>query len=247
MKSKKNEIILIIGLTLLSIFIYLIQYVVFHNPRDTEYYLLGDLAFIPVQVIVVTLVIDKLVNYVEKKNNAKRINVIISSFFTEAGTELMAEMARFSRNQEDLCRMLSTEDFDKNISLKLKKQLKAFHYDIYADPAELAEMKTKISAHKPYMLRMLENTNLMEHDSFTDMLWSVFHVADELDTRNLTKLSEADIDHLSNDILRAYSALNLEWIGYMDYLEREYPYLFVLAIRKSPFKDYKACREHSPD
>jgi hypothetical protein len=247
MKTKRSEIILIAGLTLLSIFIYLIQNAIFHNPHDTVYYLLGDLAFIPVQVIVVTLVIDKLVNYVEKKNNAKRINVIISSFFTESGTELMSAMSRFSRNQEDLCKILSADDFSKNISLKLKKQLKAFPYDIYADPAELAEMKSRMSAHKPYMLRMLENTNLMEHDSFTDMLWSVFHVADELDTRNLGKLSKADIDHISYDILRAYSALNLEWIGYMDYLEREYPYLFVLAIRKSPFKDYKACTEHSPD
>ena len=246
MKTKRNEILLIAGLTLLSICIYLIQNAIFHNPHDTIYYLLGDLAFIPVQVIVVTLVIDKLVNYVEKRNNAKRIHVIISSFFTEAGTELMSAMSRFNRNQEDLCRILSVEDFGKNISLKLKKQLKAFRYDIYADPTGLAEMRAGVSAHKPYMLRMLENTNLMEHDLFTDMLWSVFHVADELDTRNLTKLSEPDIDHLSYDILRAYSALNLEWIGYMDYLEREYPYLFMLAIRKSPFKDYKACREHSP-
>lgn len=247
MKTKRNEILLISGLTLLSIFIYLIQNAVFHDPEDTVYYLLGDLAFIPVQVIVVTLVIDRLVNYVEKRNNAKRINVIISSFFTEAGTELMAAMSRFNRNQEELCKILSTGDFGKNISLKLRKQLKAFRYDIYADPAELAEMQSKISAHKPYMLRMLENTNLMEHDSFTDMLWSVFHVADELDTRNLGKLSGPDIDHLTLDILRAYSALNLEWIGYMNYLEREYPYLFVLAIRRSPFKDCTACTERSPD
>jgi hypothetical protein len=211
------------------------------------YYLMGDLAFIPVQVIIVTLVIDKLVNYVEKRNNAKRINVIISSFFTEAGTELMSAMSRFNRNQNELSEILNKGTFDKKINLNLRKQLKAFRYDIYADPEGLALIKTKLSAHKPYMLRMLENTNLMEHDSFTDMLWSVFHVADELSTRNLAKLAGSDIDHLSYDIQRAYSALNLEWIGYMDYLEREYPYLFMLAIRRSPFKDYTACTEHSPD
>lgn len=247
MKTKRNEIILITGLTVLSACIYLVQNAAFHNPHDTIYYLLGDLAFIPVQVIVVTLVIDKLVSYVEKKSNAKRVHVIISSFFTEAGTELMSAMSRFNRNQEELCAILRTEDFGNKISLKLKKQLKAFRYDIYADPAGLAEIKSRISAHKPYMLRMLENTNLMEHDSFTDMLWAVFHVADELDTRNLSKLSEPDVDHLSVDVLRAYSALNLEWIGYMDYLEREYPYLFMLAIRRSPFKDYTAGTEHIPD
>ncbi|MEA5084959.1 hypothetical protein SDC9_146037 [bioreactor metagenome] len=86
------------------------------------------------------------------------------------------------------------------------------------------------------MLNLLANPNLLEHDSFTDMLWAVFHVIDELQTRGeFDKQDKDDIDHLSNDILRAYTALIIEWVGYMNYLQNEYPFLFTLALRKNPF------------
>ena len=86
------------------------------------------------------------------------------------------------------------------------------------------------------MLGMLGNSNPLEHDSFTDMLWAVFHVADELQSRgNLRNLAQDDINHLSYDLLRAYSAMVLEWINYIYYLHDEYPFLYTLAIKKSPF------------
>jgi hypothetical protein len=84
------------------------------------YYLIGDLAFIPIQVIVVTLVIDKFVKQIEKRNMAKRINVIISSFFIESGTELMSVMSRFNGNQSEVREILKTTDYSKNTSLKLR-------------------------------------------------------------------------------------------------------------------------------
>lgn len=82
---------------------------------------------------------------------------------------------------------------------------------------------------------MLENSSLMEHDSFTDMLWAVFHVADELQTRDLNHLSQADLAHLNEDILRAYRLLLLEWISTIRYLRTDYPYLYHIALKKSPF------------
>jgi hypothetical protein len=68
------------------------------------------------------------------------------------------------------------------------------------------------------------------------MIWSVFHVADELQNRgDFSILSKADIAHLSNDLKRAYPLLIQQWVGYMVYLSGEYPFLYDLAKRRNPF------------
>lgn len=79
---------------------------------------------------------------------------------------------------------------------------------------------------------------MFEHDTFTDMLWAVFHVTEELDSRDmLVSLPPKDLEHLSIDIKRAYQFLIVEWLYYMNHLKKEYPYLFSLAVRKSPFNE----------
>ena len=93
------------------------------------------------------------------------------------------------------------------------------------------------------MIGMLENSSLMEHDTFTDLLWSLFHVADELQSRNLLTLSSADLQHLNTDILRAYRFILTEWIDYINYLKIDYPYLYNSALRKSPFRQDASARE----
>jgi hypothetical protein len=85
---------------------------------------------------------------------------------------------------------------------------------------------------------MFENSNLLEHDTFTEMLWAVFHIADELESReSLDSLPKKDLEHLAIDISRGYKLLVYEWIYYMNHLKKEYPYLYSLAVRKNPFSD----------
>jgi hypothetical protein len=86
------------------------------------------------------------------------------------------------------------------------------------------------------LLHLLENPNLLEHESFTDLLWAVFHLYDELYQREFfDQLPVADVEHLSLDIRRVFTRLVPEWIGYMEHLQQEYPYLFSLAVRTNPF------------
>jgi hypothetical protein len=64
----------------------------------------------------------------------------------------------------------------------------------------------------------------------------VFHLAEELSARNQThNLPDSDYEHLSNDIKRAYGVLVSQWLAYMRHLNRDYPYLFSLALRTNPF------------
>ena len=86
------------------------------------------------------------------------------------------------------------------------------------------------------MLRLLENPALLEHESFSDLLRAIFHVAEELDRRpDLADLPAADRNHLAVDLDRVYPLLVNEWLDYLRYVGKHYPYLFSLAVRTSPF------------
>ena len=101
---------------------------------------------------------------------------------------------------------------------------------------ELAELKSKLIEKRDFLLRMLENPNLFEHESFTELIWAVFHLTEELVSRpDLKQLSEADYQHFSGDIERAYTLLILEWLMYMIHLKEDYPFLFSYAARTNPF------------
>ena len=86
------------------------------------------------------------------------------------------------------------------------------------------------------VLSLLGNPNLLEHESFTDLLWAVFHLAEELGSRDrVSSLPESDREHLAGDIRRVNVLLSLEWLAYMQHLQEDYPYLFSLAVRTNPF------------
>lgn len=221
---------------MLSICIYYIQYTLYHDSETTVFYFLQDLAFVPVQVVMVTLILNRFLSIIESRKKAKKINVIISTFFVEAGISVLTALAVFNRNNDGLRLILGTEGFDRKKAVLLKKQVREFGYDIEASPENLRELVAVLDKYRDYMLNMLGNDNLLEHDSFTDMLWAAFHVADELKTRdNLDGSDQEDLSHLANDILRAYMAMNVEWINYMSYLHDEYPFLYAMAIKKNPY------------
>ena len=89
---------------------------------------------------------------------------------------------------------------------------------------------------KDFLLRLLENPILLEHESFTELLWAVFHLAEELAARkDVMSLPNTDVEHLCNDTGRVYNALVLQWLYYMEHLREAYPFLFSYARRTNPF------------
>ncbi|MGQ9701141.1 MAG: hypothetical protein ACUVQT_01630 [bacterium] len=89
---------------------------------------------------------------------------------------------------------------------------------------------------KEFLLVLLENPNLLEHETFTNLLWAVLHLTEELIYRKkLNNLPEPDYQHRSKDIIRIYQILIEEWLRYVEHLKRDYPYLFSLVLRTNPF------------
>ncbi|WP_418790894.1 hypothetical protein [Phosphitispora sp. TUW77] len=213
------------------------QIKLFQKPGDTCFYFFQDLAFVPIQALVVTLVLNKLLNMMERRRNLKKVNVIISAFFSEIGTSIIYALSKLNENHDRFSQIIDITELNKKNTNILIKKINEFDFKIGLTLDKLASLGPVLIEKKSFMIGMLENSSLMEHDSFTDMLWAVFHVADELQSRDLTALSPADLDHLSLDVVRAYRLIIIEWVNYLKYLNVEYPYLFNLAVRKNPFSE----------
>jgi hypothetical protein len=237
MKRYRWELVLGAGFLGLSTLFYLAQIAIFRTPRDTFFYLFQDLAFVPIQVLLVTLIINQLLTVREKRNLIKKLNMVIGVYFSEVGTDLIRLLYTLEQNPEVVKQELLVDNqwSGKRFSYQAKA-FRQYDFQIQVDPESLGELKTLLLEKRPFLLSLLENPNLLEHESFTDLLLAVFHVTDELASRaSLTDLPKTDLAHLRGDIKRAQGLLISEWLFYLKHLKEDYPYLFSLEIRKNPF------------
>lgn len=237
MKKNKSNVILIVLLICISAAIFIIQLTLFHKPGETEFLFLQDMAFLPLEVAIVTIVLGRLLNDREKKQKMKKMNMAISAFFSEAGTLMITGMLKFYREPGEISEKLDVTGKWKAGDYKnAVKFFKNNNFEIECLAENLREMKSLLSEKRSFMLIMLENPNLLEHDTFTDMLWAVFHLTDELLAReNLDNLPKPDINHLALDVKRALDTILVQWLNHMEHLKSDYPYLFSLEVRKNPF------------
>lgn len=237
MKRFKWQIIFGISLITLSAILYLAQIGIFNTPRDTFFYLFQDIAFVPIQVLLVTLIIAQLLSIREKRAMLKKMNMVIGAFFSEVGTGLLKSFLDFDVHYDETREnLIITNEWSEREFSAVKKSLKVYDYKIESRKGDLEDLKGFLTDKREFLLGLLENPNLLEHESFTDLLWAVFHLTEELACRaDVKQLPVTDYAHLSGDIKRAYVLLISEWLAYMKHLKDVYPYLFSLAARTNPF------------
>lgn len=223
-------------MALISALLYVADYFIFGRAGEIGFGLLGNLAFLPIYVLIVTLMIEKILKRRERESLHQKLNMVVGVFFSEVGTPLLKACRGFVRESPELTALLKvTPQWQERDYLRAITHLKQHQIHVDSRSGDLEALQDFIVARRGFMLGLLENPNLLEHDEFTDLLWAVFHLLEELQARHsLVALPANDLDHLSGDIKRAYSHLLQVWVGYMQHLQRDYPYLFSLALRLNP-------------
>ena len=237
MKRHVWEILLGFSLLALSVIFYLIHYVIFRDAHHIFIYLMGDIAFVFIEVLLVTLIIHELLNLREKRVRMEKLNMVIGSFFSEVGTQLLTLFSDLDPNLEYIrSELIVTRDWSEENFCAVGKRLKEYEYSVEIDKINIDRLSESLVKKRDFLLRLLENPNLLEHEAFTDVLQAVFHLTEELAAREDTsQLPPSDYAHIAADVKRVYVLLIHQWVDYMKYLKNNYPYLFSLAARKNPF------------
>jgi hypothetical protein len=166
----------------------------------------------------------------------EKMNMVIGVFFSEVGSGLLCRLISIDQAGEQLEKPLSFAIDSVPDFKKMEKKALSHSYSLDPSPADFHDLFEYLYSKNDFFLRLLENPVLLEHQSFTGLLQATFHLTEELSRRPvLTGLPDADCAHLAGDINRVYRQLTYEWIRYLEYLSRNYPYLYSLAVRTNPF------------
>lgn len=178
----------------------------------------------------------------EQESRLEKLNMVIGLFFSEVGTDLLTVCSEADPGRDEVRELLRVEgewtaaDFER-----VRRQLARREYQIDADMVVLEDLATVLKGQRKFVVGLLENSSVMEHETFTDVLWAVFHMVDELDAReDLTDLLSFDRGHIIGDAQRVYGLLVTQWLRYMEHMQQRYPYLFSRAVTQNPFVVTKA-------
>jgi len=192
--------------------------------------------------VFISLVANSIEYLIEKRERAERLkkmNMIIGVLFSELGVRLLKVFGERDPAISEIRAALvvadkwSEDDFKRAYGL-----LDSHPYAVKSQDFNLKHLRDCLNRQEDFMLRLLENPELIEHEEFTELMQALFHLNEELAVREqLTDLPLTDYSHLSVDINRAYRHLALAWLRYMKHLKAHYPYLFSLAMRRNPFDE----------
>jgi hypothetical protein len=236
MRRYSNLVILAVILIAISALLYFIHYLIFHDVHHIFIYMVGDLAFLPLEVFLVVVVIERVLARREKQAIMQKLNMVVGAFFSEVGNELLQRLLVCFENSRHLAVKQNWSHADFNKAMVFARTIGG---EADFSRLDLYGLKKFLVQKRQFLLALLENPNLLEHERFTDLLWATFHLTEELETReSLTGLPAADIKHIAGDIQRVYSQLIVEWLFYVEHLKSKYPYLFSLVARTHPFQEH---------
>jgi hypothetical protein len=233
----RNWYFLVGGLLIISsVLLYLLHYAIFQDPHHIFIYLLGDVAFLPIEVLLVTLIVDRVLASRERRNRMDKLNMVIGAFFSEIGMQLLGYFSQFDATCKEIRECLAPDmEWKRDDFERAGREVEEYECMIGRDDKLLQEMREFLLSYREFLITLLENPALMEHETFTDLLWAVFHLTEELKYRYILEdLPDMDHEHLCGDISRAYALLLREWLHYMEHLKENYPYLYSLAVRLNP-------------
>ena len=240
MKRYSYLISLAIIFLVLSVVLYFAHYLIFRDAHHIFIYMLGDLAFLPLEVLLVVVVIERILARQERQAKLQKLNMVVGAFFSELGNRLLSDLINDVDNRKEISQALNItgnwtqEDFRKAAEF-------ACHLKVEVDyrKVEMESLKVFLAGKREFLMGLLANSGLLENDKFTDTLWAVTHLDEELEARpSFINLPEKDLKHIAVDIARMYGHLASEWLEYVEHLKSKYPYLFLLIVRTHPFQEH---------
>ena len=243
-EHKRWKIKFSILMIILIIIIYGSNYLVLGDAEHIISYIWTHLGFIPVDILVVAFLLDEIIERKEKEAMLEKLDMLMSTFFSEVGNELISQLSAANKYKTNTENLKSIKDWDQkdyeNKLAELKNKSIDFSADIAPEDREefLENLRALLVDKREFIINLINNPNLLEKEEFTGLINAILHLDEELEHRtDLALVNDADFGHLNGDMQRVYDKLVHEWVYYLKYLHKHYPYMIALIIRTNPFDE----------
>ena len=228
MKNLKHYLFVSFILILLSFIMFLFHYLIFGQLENTIYYSFMSLCFIPINILAVTLVFEKLVERRARLERLNKLNMLVGLFFSDIGFTLLKLIVAGDENIHVL-------DLDFTDLKSCETKLKSHNHQVVFENINYSELKELVIGARDILSSLISNESILEHETFADLLMSLMHLRDEIIFIKYTELTPDDCSHLKGDLTRVYENLTYQWINYLSHLRQFYPYQYSGAIKFNPF------------
>jgi hypothetical protein len=236
--SRKELFTIAVALVIAALALHGIHYLIFRDLHHVAIYGFGDIAFIPVEILVISLVVDRLLEERKRQSIREKMNMVIGTFFSALGQPLLENMCVVLQDEGEVRACLSIDpDWTAERIRQAKGTIPELKIKVRPAQEDMEALRELLTEHRDFMLRLLQNPILIEDEDFAALLWALSHLQEELAARgDLDQLPQSDINHLIGDIRRVYSHLLREWLQYMSHLSDNYPFLYSFQARTNPLR-----------
>ena len=81
---------------------YTIHYFIFRDSHHIFIYMIGDIGFLFIDVLLVVLFVERILSRREKRAMMNKLNMVIGTFFSEVGMDLLKKFSAFVDDVENL-------------------------------------------------------------------------------------------------------------------------------------------------
>jgi hypothetical protein len=241
MKPTKWKTLFSIKLIIASIIIYILHYLIFKDSHHIFIFLLEDIAFIPLEVLFVSLVIHKFMDNKEKELILEKLYILIGVFFNEVGNQVIKEITPAVNSKNNVCnsffddKILNEDVTDKEFN-KYINTIKNTETDIQIKNIDIKKLANFLEEKRSFLINILQNPMLLEHDAFTTLIRYLFYLGDQLSHHlNCDCLEEDDLKIVKKEIEKLYPLLLYEWYNYIKHLKADNEYVFSIVLKNNPF------------
>jgi len=236
-RKKRTNLIICTILITCAVVIYSIKNIFYGDHHSSFKFIFNALGILPVNLLLMTFIFNKLLTVHNRDEKRKKRDMLMGVFFSECGCKILRMMAKLDTNKEQLYNCSSKPDLWEGKHYEnIRKTFQNYRSSFRASASDLSTIHTFLNDYHRYILTLINHPALVDHGGFADLIWSLFHLEDELNRRpDFSSLPLTDMEHLQGDLSRVYENILIQWMDHIVYLKNNYPYLFSLAMRTSPF------------
>ncbi|MGC9318829.1 MAG: hypothetical protein ACP5KN_12430 [Armatimonadota bacterium] len=236
--TRREIIAIAVVLVIAALVLHAAHYLIFRDLHHVLIYGFGDIAFLPVEILVISLVVDRVLHERERQALRYKMNMVVGTFFSALGQPLLQRMCHVLENRDEVRQCLAIgPDWTSDRIQQAKGTVPELRLKMRPEVSDMEALRELLTDHRDFLLRLLQNPALLEDEDFSDLLWALSHLQEELAARDdLSNLPPSDVRHLIGDIHRVYGHLLREWLEYMAHLNQEYPFLYSFQARTNPLR-----------
>ena len=235
---RSSDFVLAAALVAVSVAIYAAQLAIFGDPKNTGFYILQDFAFLPISVLVVTLVLERLSSLGTAASGSRNSRMLIGTFFSWTGYHLLNRLALMDQSLPALRVLIARRA--RVVRCGLRPGPIGHGRPHLGDPRDARGPRRAQAV--PARPGRVHDPAPREPDGpgarvlHRAGLWAVFRlIRHSSSSARRSRACRRAISPTSRPtVTGSTDRLLIESIDHLRYLRKHYPYLYSLAVRMNP-------------